>query len=127
MQKPRYFFNGDSTKANFDFANIGFDYVACPYRFEAVYRHGFWRSISFAVIGRYEQVRQMIGFMQASPEFLIVEAVSFRGEQEAMTRDIRISIKVATVLATANAAKLRLLISGSSLERVAGDKVHADG
>jgi branched-chain amino acid aminotransferase len=44
MQKPRYFFNGDDTKVNLDFPNLGFDYVPCPYRFEAVYRHGIWRS-----------------------------------------------------------------------------------
>ncbi len=44
MQKPRYFFNGDTTKARLDFARLGFDYIACPYRFEAVYTHGLWRS-----------------------------------------------------------------------------------
>jgi len=43
MSKPRYYFPGDRTKVDFDFANLGFDYTACPYRFEAVYRDGVWR------------------------------------------------------------------------------------
>lgn len=43
MQRPRYYFPGTSRKVDFDFANLGFDYTACPYRFEAVYRHGVWR------------------------------------------------------------------------------------
>ena len=44
MQKPRYYFNGDSDKVDLDFANLGFDYVTCPYRFESVFKHGVWRA-----------------------------------------------------------------------------------
>lgn len=43
MSKPRYYFNDDNTKADLDFANLGFDYFACPYRFEAIYEYGVWR------------------------------------------------------------------------------------
>jgi branched-chain amino acid aminotransferase len=43
MDKPRYYFVGDSDKVNLDFADLGFDYLSCPYRFEAVFRHGVWR------------------------------------------------------------------------------------
>lgn len=43
MEKARYYFVGDSDKVNLDFAHLGFDYVACPYRFEAVFEHGVWR------------------------------------------------------------------------------------
>ncbi|MCU0304919.1 MAG: branched-chain amino acid aminotransferase [Thermoanaerobaculales bacterium] len=43
MSKPRYYFPGSSRKADLDFAHLGFDYRPCPYRFEAVYRDGFWR------------------------------------------------------------------------------------
>lgn len=43
MSQPRYYFSGDSKKVDFDFANLGFDYTECPYRFEAVYQHGIWR------------------------------------------------------------------------------------
>ena len=43
MNKPRYYFISDSTKAALDFANLGFDYMPCPWRFEAIFQHGVWR------------------------------------------------------------------------------------
>jgi len=43
MSQPRYYFPGDSRKVDADFANLGFDYIKCPYRFEAVFQHGVWR------------------------------------------------------------------------------------
>lgn len=44
MSKPRYYFPEGRNKVDFDFANLGFDYTACPYRFEAVFQHGVWRA-----------------------------------------------------------------------------------
>ena len=44
MDKPRYYFPGERDTADLDFSNLGFDYVACPYRFEAVFQHGVWRA-----------------------------------------------------------------------------------
>lgn len=43
MKKPGYYFVDDRTTANLDFSNLGFDYLNCPYRFEAVFEHGVWR------------------------------------------------------------------------------------
>jgi branched-chain amino acid aminotransferase len=43
MEKPKYYSVGDTGKVDLDFANLGFDYIRCPYRFEAVYQHGVWR------------------------------------------------------------------------------------
>ena len=43
MSQPRYYFPGNSDKVTLDFANLGFDYTRCPYRFEAVFEHGVWR------------------------------------------------------------------------------------
>jgi len=43
MDKPRYYFVGSSDKVDLDFAHLGFDYMPCPYRFEAVFVHGVWR------------------------------------------------------------------------------------
>ncbi len=43
MSLPRYYFPGHRKIANLDFAKLGFDYTACPYRFEAVFQHGIWR------------------------------------------------------------------------------------
>ena len=44
MFEPRYFFPDDAAKAALDFPKLGFEYVECPYRFEAVYEFGVWRS-----------------------------------------------------------------------------------
>ncbi|MCL2823633.1 MAG: branched-chain amino acid aminotransferase [Polyangiaceae bacterium] len=44
MDKPRFYYNDGSEKAAIDFGKLGFDYVHCPYRFEAVYQHGVWRA-----------------------------------------------------------------------------------
>ena len=43
MDKPRYYFTEDSRKVDLDFANLGFDYIPCPFRFEAIYEFGVWR------------------------------------------------------------------------------------
>ena len=43
MEKPRYYFPGDRDTADLDFATLGFDYITCPFRFEAVFEHGVWR------------------------------------------------------------------------------------
>jgi hypothetical protein len=43
MDKPRYYFTGDSEKVDLDFSKLDFSYIVCPYRFEAVYEYGVWR------------------------------------------------------------------------------------
>ena len=43
MEKPRYYFVDDRNTADIDFSHLGFDYIPCPYRFEAVFKHGIWR------------------------------------------------------------------------------------
>ncbi len=43
MAKPRYYFPAERDTVALDFSNLGFDYLACPYRFEAVFEHGVWR------------------------------------------------------------------------------------
>jgi branched-chain amino acid aminotransferase len=44
MAAPRYFFLDERHTADLDFGRLGFDYLPCPYRFEAVFEHGVWRS-----------------------------------------------------------------------------------
>lgn len=44
MVKPRYYFLDEQKTVDLDFSNLGFDYLACPYRFEAVFEHGVWRE-----------------------------------------------------------------------------------
>ncbi|MDX2436405.1 MAG: branched-chain amino acid aminotransferase [Acidobacteriota bacterium] len=43
MEKPRYYFIDDRDTVHLDFSSLGFDYLACPYRFEAVFEFGVWR------------------------------------------------------------------------------------
>ncbi len=43
MDKPLYYFAGERQTADLDFAKLGFDYLRCPFRFEAVFQHGVWR------------------------------------------------------------------------------------
>jgi len=43
MDRPRYYFVGDRRTVELEFAQLGFDYMPCPYRFEAVYELGVWR------------------------------------------------------------------------------------
>ena len=44
MENKRYYFVDESDTVHLDFSNLGFDYVPCPYRFEAVFEHGVWRA-----------------------------------------------------------------------------------
>lgn len=44
MAKPRYYFPGERDTADLDFSKLGFDYLRCPYRFEAIFEHGLWRA-----------------------------------------------------------------------------------
>ena len=43
MEKPRFYFPGDRDTVDLNFATLGFNYITCPYRFEAVFEHGVWR------------------------------------------------------------------------------------
>ena len=43
MGKTRYYFTGDNRKVDLYFEGLGFDYIPCPYRFEALCEHGVWR------------------------------------------------------------------------------------
>lgn len=43
MDSSRYYFVGDRRTVDLDFSGLGFDYLPCPYRFEAVYELGVWR------------------------------------------------------------------------------------
>lgn len=43
MEKPRYYFLDERDTVRLDFSNLGFDYIPCPYRFEAVFELGVWR------------------------------------------------------------------------------------
>lgn len=83
-------------------------------------------TTQFAVDGEYQQIRRLLAALQESPEFLIVENLAITGEQETVSRQLQMAIRIATYLAEADAETLRRLTGGiQSLEKtedVAGQR-----
>jgi Tfp pilus assembly protein PilO len=69
-------------------------------------------TIRFNVIGQYAQVRQMLATVQSSPEFLMVTRLGLAGEEQAMSRDLSVSIELATYLSSVDEALLKRLQRG---------------
>lgn len=71
---------------------------------------GFIRfGVRFSVDGEYGQIRQMLAALQSSPEFLVVENLNLTGTEDPVSRELGISVNIATFLAEADASKLRRL------------------
>jgi len=69
---------------------------------------GFVRfGIKFSVEGEYPQIRRMLAELQSSPEFLVVEGLSLSGDEDAVSRVLRITVSIATFLAEADEAQLQ--------------------
>jgi Tfp pilus assembly protein PilO len=69
-------------------------------------------GIQFSVVGEYSQIRHLLSSLQASPQFLIVEHLSLSGEDETASRELSISLKLATLFAEADQELLRRLTGG---------------
>ncbi len=79
-------------------------------------------AVTFAVEGEYPQIRQLLGRLQASPEFLVVDSIAFSGESDSMTRQLSIAIRISTVLGEATAEQIQRLTGGIGAVAVeAGD------
>jgi Tfp pilus assembly protein PilO len=72
-------------------------------------------SIRFKIEGTYAQVVQMLDTIQSSPQFLVVEQVTFRGEDDAVTKVLAITLSVSTVFSDAEPGQLAELASRLSL------------
>ena len=70
----------------------------------------------FSVEGTYEQIRSLLASLQASPQFLIVDSISFKGEEDARSQILSIRLQVSTYLAEAELGKLRALVDRTRLE-----------
>jgi Tfp pilus assembly protein PilO len=76
---------------------------------------GLWRfQISFAFEAQYRQVRRLLDALAESPQFLIVDRISFNGDEEARSQDLRISLAVSTYLARADKELLDRLTAGKA-------------
>jgi Tfp pilus assembly protein PilO len=69
-------------------------------------------TVQFAVEGEYSQIRQMLGALRSSPEFLVVENIAFSGEEEAASRTLKIGVTVATFVTEADPSILERLTGG---------------
>ena len=74
---------------------------------------GFIRfGVRFSVEGEYGQIRQMLAELQASPEFLVVQNLSLSGDEDPVSRDLGMTVSIATYLAEADEEQLRRLTGG---------------
>jgi len=74
---------------------------------------GFIRfGVQFSVVGEYRQIRQMLAELQASPEFLVVENLSLSGDEDPVSRELSMTVSIATYLAEADTQQLRRLTGG---------------
>jgi len=74
---------------------------------------GFIRfSVGFSVRGEYRHIREMLAELQASPEFLVVENLSLSGDSDPVSRELDMSVRIATFLSEADEQQLRRLTGG---------------
>lgn len=73
-------------------------------------------GISYTVEGDYDQIRRMLAGLQSSEQFLIVDAVGFRGEEDPRSRMLEMTIRLVTYVAEADR---------ETLERLLGEPVAA--
>jgi Tfp pilus assembly protein PilO len=85
-----------------------FSYTATDNRTTGFIRFG----IRFSVDGEYGQIRRMMAGLQSSPEFLVVENLNLTGAEDPVSRDLKISVSIATFLAEADAGQLGRLTGG---------------
>ena len=76
-------------------------------------KSGFIRfGIQFSVKGEYHQIRQLLAELQSSPEFLVVQDLGLSGDEDPVSRDLGISLRLATFVAEADENQLRRLTGG---------------
>lgn len=76
-------------------------------------------GISFRFDGQYGQIRDLLDRLQTSPQFLIIDQISFDGEEDARSRRLSIRIQVSTFLAETELGRLRELIERTRLDEPA--------
>jgi Tfp pilus assembly protein PilO len=85
-----------------------FGYTAADDRDTGFIRFG----VRFSVDAEYLQIRRMLAALQSSPEFLVVENLNLSGDEDPVSRELAISVNIATFLAEADAGQLRRLTGG---------------
>ena len=85
-----------------------FNYTAADDQTTGFIRFG----VRFSVDAEYIQIRRMLAALQSSPEFLVVENLNLSGDEDPVSRELAISVNIATFLAEADAGQLRRLTGG---------------
>lgn len=83
-------------------------------------------GIGFSVEGTYEQIRLLLVSLQASPQFLIIDSINFKGEEDARSQILAIRLQVSTYLAETELGKLQALVARTRLEEPAAEPVSED-
>lgn len=73
---------------------------------------------SFSVEGDYQQVKQLLSSLQASPQFLIIDSISFKGEEDARSQNLAIRLQVSTILSRTDPATLNAIVEGLKLDDI---------
>jgi len=73
-------------------------------------------GIGFKVAGEYAQIRKMLAALHASPEFLIVDALSLSKDEDRASRTLEIGVRLSTYLGEVDPERLRRLTGGLSEE-----------
>lgn len=77
--------------------------------------------ISFSVEGTYEQVRQLLSSLQTSPQFLIIDSITFKGEDDPRSTNLKIRLEVSTFLSHTDPSALKKIIRSLQLEETEPD------
>jgi len=82
------------------------------YSFQENKKEGSIRFVtSFSVEGSYDQVRKLLATLQASPQFLIIDSISFKGEEDPRSSILRIRLEVSTFLSHTDPETLNRIVS----------------
>jgi Tfp pilus assembly protein PilO len=66
-------------------------------------------SAQYALDGTYEQVRECVKLLESSPQFVIVEHLALRGDEQASSLEIGLQLSVATYFSDVDEAFLKSL------------------
>jgi Tfp pilus assembly protein PilO len=83
-------------------------------------------GIGFQVVGEYAQIRSMLAALQASSEFLIVEALSLSKDEDLASRELSIGVRISTYLGEVDPDRLRRLTGEMATSDEVLDEVEVD-
>ena len=72
-------------------------------------------TATYGLKGRYEQIRELIYQLESSPQFIVIDSLGLRGQDDPSSLDVSVSLAVSTYFSDVDEALLRQLgVSGVS-------------